>query len=87
MPTFMPWRQDQGVAAELDPEALLAEAAWLKRLAVTLAGDADDADDLVQESWIAAWRRSPDIAARAHAGLGPDNRMTTAWCRVEPGPG
>ena len=44
----------------LKPEALLAEAAWLKRLALTLARDCDDADDLVQESWIAAWRRNPD---------------------------
>jgi len=41
-------------------EQLLADAAWLKRLAVTLAGDSDDADDLVQESWIAAWQRRPD---------------------------
>jgi RNA polymerase sigma factor (sigma-70 family) len=41
-------------------EQLLADADWLKRLAVRLAGDADDADDLVQESWIAAWRRQPD---------------------------
>ena len=50
------------MAAGLDPEALLAEAAWLKRLAVTLAGDADDADDLVQQSWITAWRRNPDTS-------------------------
>ncbi|MBA3391276.1 MAG: sigma-70 family RNA polymerase sigma factor [Deltaproteobacteria bacterium] len=46
----------------MDPEALLAEAGWLKRLAVTLAGDGDDADDLVQESWITAWRRNPDVS-------------------------
>src|SRR5688500_8543626 len=42
-------------------EQLLADAAWLRRLAVRLAGDADDAEDLVQESWIAAWRRRPDV--------------------------
>lgn len=41
-------------------EQLLADAAWLRRLAVTLAGNESDADDLVQESWIAAWRRQPD---------------------------
>ncbi len=41
-------------------EQLLADADWLKRLAIRLAGNADDADDLVQESWIAAWRRRPD---------------------------
>ncbi|HET9987444.1 MAG TPA: sigma-70 family RNA polymerase sigma factor, partial [Kofleriaceae bacterium] len=41
-------------------EQLLADAAWLRRLATSLAGNAADADDLVQESWIAAWRRRPD---------------------------
>ena len=40
-------------------EQLLADAAWLKRLAVTLAGNEADADDLVQEAWIAAWNRKP----------------------------
>ncbi len=41
-------------------EQMLQDAAWLKRLATTLANDKDDADDLVQESWIAAWRHQPD---------------------------
>jgi RNA polymerase sigma-70 factor (ECF subfamily) len=41
-------------------EQMLQDVAWLKRLATTLAGNSDDADDLVQESWIAAWRRQPD---------------------------
>ncbi len=41
-------------------DQLLADTAWLKRLAVSLAGNADDADDLVQESRIAAWQRAPD---------------------------
>ncbi len=41
-------------------ELLLEDAAWLKRLATSLANDRDDADDLVQESWIAVWRRQPD---------------------------
>src|ERR1051326_7209173 len=43
-------------------EQLLQDASWLKRLAVTLANDNDDADDLVQESWIAVWRRQPDAS-------------------------
>ncbi|HEX7836700.1 MAG TPA: sigma-70 family RNA polymerase sigma factor, partial [Kofleriaceae bacterium] len=43
-------------------EQLLQDAAWLKRLATTLANDKDDADDLVQESWIAVWRRKPDAS-------------------------
>jgi RNA polymerase sigma-70 factor (ECF subfamily) len=41
-------------------EQLLQDIAWLKSLATRLANDRDDADDLVQEAWIAAWRRQPD---------------------------
>ncbi len=44
----------------LSPEELLADAAWLKRLALRLADSAADADDLVQESQIALWRRRPE---------------------------
>jgi RNA polymerase sigma-70 factor (ECF subfamily) len=44
------------------PEQLLGDAEWIRRLALRLAGDGDDADDLVQESWIAAWRRQPDTS-------------------------
>lgn len=40
-------------------EQLLADASWLRRLAERLAGDGE-ADDLVQETWIAAWQRQPD---------------------------
>lgn len=58
------------MAAEITPEALLAEAAWLKRLALTLARDSDDADDLIQESWIAAWRRNPDSSRPLRPWLG-----------------
>nr|HEX4316712.1 sigma-70 family RNA polymerase sigma factor [Kofleriaceae bacterium] len=39
---------------------LLQDLAWLRGLATSLAGDRDDADDLAQEAWIAAWRRQPD---------------------------
>jgi RNA polymerase sigma-70 factor (ECF subfamily) len=46
----------------LSPEQLLQDAAWLRGLARTLARDRDDADDLVQESWIAAWQRQPDAS-------------------------
>src|SRR5688572_17194565 len=41
------------------PEELLAHAAWLRRLAHHLVGGAADADDLVQDTWLAALRRPP----------------------------
>ena len=44
-----------GVAAS--PEALLAEAHWLRRLATSLIGQ--DAEDLVQETYLAALRSPP----------------------------
>ena len=50
-------------------EQLLQDGAWLKGLARTLARDEDDADDLVQESWIAAWRRQPDADRPMRAWL------------------
>ncbi len=36
------------------PEDLFADAAWVRRLAVGLAGDAHRAEDLAQETWVAA---------------------------------
>lgn len=47
--------------ASVDPSELLAHAAWLGQLARTLVRD--DADDLVQETWVAALRRPPDTDA------------------------
>src|SRR5262245_29421694 len=43
----------------LEIEALLNEAGWLRRLAASLVGDAAQADDLVQDTWVAALRRPP----------------------------
>ena len=40
-------------------EELLGEAGWLRRLAASLVGDGAQADDLVQETWMAALRRPP----------------------------
>jgi RNA polymerase sigma factor (sigma-70 family) len=42
----------------VSPEELLAHAAWLRRLAASLVQPAD-ADDLVQQTWLAALRRPP----------------------------
>jgi RNA polymerase sigma factor (sigma-70 family) len=55
-------RQDVGVARVPTTEELLADASWLRRLALRLANDRDDADDLVQDTWIAAWQSAPDAA-------------------------
>lgn len=44
----------------MDAEQLLTDAAWLSRLALRLADNADDADDIAQDVRIAAWRRAPD---------------------------
>lgn len=50
-------------------EQMLQDIAWLKSLAAILASDRDDADDLVQEAWIAAWRRQPDATRPMRAWL------------------
>jgi RNA polymerase sigma-70 factor (ECF subfamily) len=50
-------------------DLLLQDIAWLKSLANMLANDRDDADDLVQEAWIAAWRRQPDATRPMRAWL------------------
>src|SRR5262245_22609402 len=41
-------------------EDLLAHSGWLRRLAVSLVGPAAGADDLVQETWLAALRHPPE---------------------------
>ena len=50
-------------------EQPLQDLAWLKRLATMLAHDRDDADDLVQEAWIATWQRQPDTTRPLRAWL------------------
>jgi DNA-directed RNA polymerase specialized sigma24 family protein len=39
-------------------EELLTRSDWVRRLARHLAGD--EADDIVQDAWVAAWRSPPD---------------------------
>lgn len=41
------------------PEALLEHAGWMRRLARTLVAEPGAAEDLVQETWLAALRRPP----------------------------
>jgi RNA polymerase sigma-70 factor (ECF subfamily) len=47
------------MSTPIDPEVLLHEHAWLRRLARTLAADPASADDLVQDTWVAALERPP----------------------------
>ena len=42
-----------------DPEALLAQSNWLRRLAHGLVRDESAAEDLVQDTWVAALRAKP----------------------------
>jgi RNA polymerase sigma factor (sigma-70 family) len=42
------------------PDALMAHAAWMRRLALALTGGDAEADDLVQEAYVAALKRPPD---------------------------
>src|SRR6516162_8745802 len=41
------------------PEVLLEHTVWLRRLAANLVRGEGDADDLVQETWLAAMRSPP----------------------------
>ena len=51
-----------------DPESLLREAGWLKRLACGLVGP-DSADDVVQSTWLAALEHPPEHPGRLRAWL------------------
>jgi RNA polymerase sigma-70 factor (ECF subfamily) len=48
-------------ARNLEPEALLAHAGWMRELAASLLGDPAAAEDVVQEAWVAAVRRAPSL--------------------------
>ena len=47
------------MSAPIDPELLLRENAWLRRLARSLAADPETADDLFQDTWVAALEHPP----------------------------
>ena len=61
----------------LPPEALLEHASWLRRLATGLVRGDADADDLVQETWLAALRSPPRDDGPAHRWLG--EVLRNAW--------
>ena len=58
--------------------AALADLQWLRGLAAVVAADVDDADDLVQETLLAAWAKPPDdgdVSVRPWLGAVLRNRF------------
>jgi RNA polymerase sigma factor (sigma-70 family) len=53
----------------ISPEALLAHAGWVRDLARGLLRDPHSADDVVQETWLAALRRAPEDSSRLASWL------------------
>jgi RNA polymerase sigma-70 factor (ECF subfamily) len=56
-------------SSRTDLSALLAQSDWLHALARRLVGDPGAADDLVQETWVAALRNPPDVTRPARPWL------------------
>ncbi|HEY0713322.1 MAG TPA: RNA polymerase sigma factor, partial [Polyangia bacterium] len=50
-------------------EDLIAQTTWLRRLAMALVRDRDLAEDLVQDTWVAAFRPRPQIEGSARPWL------------------
>lgn len=57
------------------PDVLLAHAGWVRGLARSLAVDASSAEDLVQDTWLAALRRG----LRDERPHGSRSRCATTW--------
>lgn len=57
----------------IDHERLLGQTRWLRRLALELAGDPHRAEDLVQQTWLAALGGPADLA--------DEERRLRAWLR------
>ncbi len=51
-------------------EELLSHGPWARRLAAALISDRNEADDLVQDTWVAAMRRPPSASGSTKAWIG-----------------
>src|SRR5688572_14184361 len=57
------------MAPNAEVQAMLEEAGWLRGLAASLIGDAAQADDLVQDTWLAALKQPPRAAGEPRPWL------------------
>ena len=57
---------DSEVMSRTDLTALLGQAGWTRRLARSLVSDVQLAEDLVQDAWVAALERPPDLGRPVH---------------------
>jgi RNA polymerase sigma-70 factor (ECF subfamily) len=57
------------MAGHIEIAELLDDAGWIRSLAASLIGDGAQADDLVQDTWLAALRRPPRAAGEARPWL------------------
>lgn len=77
--------QPQSIAAAADPESappiheLVRHEPWLRRLAHQLIRDPHTAEDLLQETWIAAMKRPPIHAPKAWLKRVLYNRARSHW--------
>ena len=73
-----------GPKESLSAERVLAESGWIHALARRLVGDSGLADDLVQETWIAAMRNPPSEGRPWRPWLaGILRRLVLQWRRGE----
>jgi DNA-directed RNA polymerase specialized sigma24 family protein len=66
-------------AVPLDVERLLAQSGWARRLARRLVQDQDQAEDVLQETWVAALERPPAEDALALGFTSMARRVQKGW--------
>ncbi|MCR9243518.1 MAG: sigma-70 family RNA polymerase sigma factor [bacterium] len=64
--------------SSVDPKLLLSQTAWLRRLATRLVGDPHVAEDVVQDTWLAALERPPESTG-SEAGAGHQVGRLRRW--------
>ena len=65
--------------ASANTENLLLHAGWLRHFAVALVKDQDEAEDIVQETLVAAWKRQTENTGRAWLARVARNLAIDRW--------